>query len=273
MLNETNYLRDVQYRDASNLDARARLHRKYGRGDWFPWLASQIEWPRGVRVLEIGCGAGWFWEAASTVLPVDLNITLNDLSPGMVAEAAARVRSLRRDWIVSETTADAMSLPFEDAAYDIVLASHMLYHLPDPAVGVAEMARVLKPGGVALAATNGRVMLREIFAIQVEVWPGQAIDPAHLAFGLENGGATLEAVFESVELHRYADDLRCTDPTDVEAYLTSSPPGANAEPGELQRLRRTVEAAFGAADGVLTVTKDVGVFLCRQPRDARKPRL
>jgi len=72
----------------------------------------------------------------------------------------------------------------------------------------------------------------------------------------------LEAVFSRVELRRYPDRLVCTDPADVFGYLTSSPPGDGASAGERAALRDAIAAAFAAGDGVLTVTKDVGVFLC-----------
>src|SRR4029434_4014745 len=90
------YLREVQYRDSTRLAARARLHVKYGtaRGAWFPWVATQIDWPAGAagstwcatqidwpagaRVLEVGCGAGWLWAEASAHLPGGLRLTLTD---------------------------------------------------------------------------------------------------------------------------------------------------------------------------------------------------
>jgi ubiquinone/menaquinone biosynthesis C-methylase UbiE len=265
MMRDADYLRQVQYRDAANLDARARLHRNYGRGDWFAWLAAQIEWSKGMRVLELGCGAGWFWEQASPSLPDALSVTLNDLSPGMLAEASARVRGLDRSWSVAIVEADAANLPFEDAGFDIVVASHMLYHLAEPAAGVAQIARMLAPGGTALIATNGREMLREIFVIQARVWPASPPEMAHDRFGLENGEPMLKAAFASVELRRYDDDLRCTDPADIAAYLTSAPPGAEAGVDDLQRLRQAIDAAFEADGGVLHVTKDVGAFVCRAP--------
>ncbi len=96
----------------------------------------------------------------------------------MLAEAAARVGGLGRTGSCRRV-ADAATLPFADASFDIVLAAHMLYHLPRPADGVAEIARVLRRGGTALVATNGAGMLRELFALQAQVWPGQAVDPAH----------------------------------------------------------------------------------------------
>ena len=263
-MNDTDHPLSVQYRDASNLDARARLHREYGRGDWFPWLAARIEWPCGARVLEVGCGAGWFWEAASDRFPAHLAVTLSDLSPGMLAGASARVRALDRRWSLTELIADANHLPFARESFDIVLACHMLYHLANPAQGVAEIARVLAPGGVALVSTNGGAALKEVFAIQAEAWPDAASDPVHRAFGLENGEAILRAAFGAVERQRYDDDLRVTRAADVEAYLTSRPPGSNADAAARARLRRAVEAAFDRGAGVLTVTKDVGVFIGRK---------
>jgi ubiquinone/menaquinone biosynthesis C-methylase UbiE len=266
MMSDADYLRQVQYRDAANLDARARLHRKYGRGDWFPWLAAQIEWPAGARVLEVGCGAGWFWEQAAGVLPGDLRLTLSDLSPGMLSEASARVRGLGRNWRVQEVVADAADLPFENAGFDIVVAAHMLYHLAEPADGVAEIARVLKPGGTALVATNGAGMLRELFAIQAQVWPEASPKLAHDRFGLEKGEPMLRAAFASAEFRRYDDDLRCTNPADVAAYLTSAPPGSGAGPDDRKRLRQAIAAAFEAGGGFLNIAKDVGLFICRMPR-------
>jgi SAM-dependent methyltransferase len=263
VMQDADYLRRVQYRDAANLDARAQLHRKYGRGDWFPWLAAQVGWFAGARVLEVGCGAGWFWEQAGSALPDALDVTLSDLSEGMLTEALGRVRGLDRNWAIDGRVADVAALPFADRAFDIVLAAHMLYHLPDPAAGAAEIARVLKPGGTALIATNGAAMLRQIFAIQAEVWPGHGVDQAHLRFGLENGPAILQTAFGSTEMRRYDDDLLCTDPADVEAYLTSSPPGSTADAEGLASLRQAIAEAFTAGGGVLRVSKEVGVFVCR----------
>src|SRR5262249_35386479 len=83
------YLRQVQYRDGTQLTARASLHVKYSPAAvaWFPWLVRRVRWPARSRILEVGCGTGWLWLEASAHLPYDLDITLTDLSEGMVREA------------------------------------------------------------------------------------------------------------------------------------------------------------------------------------------
>lgn len=261
---DADYLRNDQYRDSVRLGARANLHARHGRGDWFPWALSQHAWPAGAKVLDVGCGAGWSWAQAAERLPVDLDLTLTDLSPGMVAEAVTRLGALDRWDGVRGQVADAGALPFEDASFDAVCAFHMLYHLPDPARGVAEIARVLKPGGVALIATNGRGNLGRLLDLEREVFGPVSADISVEAFGLETGEPILREAFAQVELRLYPDPLKVTDPADVHAYLTSSPPGQTATVAQDAALRAAITAAFAAEGGTLTLEKRVGVFLCRR---------
>ena len=73
----------------------------------------------------------------------------------------------------------------------------------------------------------------------------------------------LRAAFGSVELTRYPDRLRCTDPGDVLAFMTSTPPADTAGVEEIDALRAAVDNAFARGDGVFEITKDTGVFICR----------
>jgi hypothetical protein len=85
-------------------------------------------------------------------------------------------------------------------------------------------------------------------------------------FGLENGPAMLEAVFEEVELRRFPDRLLVAEPNDVLAYAVSYPPGEDAIPEQVKHLEAEISAAFVRGDGALEVVKDVGLFLCQGPR-------
>lgn len=255
------YLKTEQYRDSSKLAARANLH-GYGRGDWFEWAARQVPWPAGGKVLELGCGAGWLWEKGACEIPPGLDLTLSDLSPGMVGEALARVRSLGRD--ARGEAADAAALPFAGESFDLVLAMHMLYHLSDPAAGVREIARVLKPSGVAVVATNGRETMAELFALKAAVFGGADRDELIDGFNLESGQPMLEAVFGAVELRAYDDELAITDPAAVLTYHTSSPPGDKASPAQREALREAIAERFQTGGGVFRVSKSVGLFVCRK---------
>jgi SAM-dependent methyltransferase len=251
---------DAQYGDSSRLGARANLHAKYGRGDWQAWVLAQHAWRAGERVLEIGCGPGWLWaEGAATP---GMSLELTDLSPGMVGEAVERAKAA--GWTAAGRVADAAALPYSDGAFDVVVANHMLYHLPDPAAGVAEIRRVLKAGGVALIATNGAGNLAELFALRRQVFGGEGGERASSRFTLESGAPMLAAAFDTVELRRYDDPLTCTDPADVIGYITSSPPADQADPAQLASLRRAVADAFERGGGSLRVCKDVGLFCCRR---------
>ena len=75
--------------------------------------------------------------------------------------------------------------------------------------------------------------------------------------------AILDEHFASVEWCRYDGDLVCTNADDVVAYLVSFPPGERATDDEIQRLGDAVARALTEGDGVLHVTKETGVFVCR----------
>ena len=256
------YLKVDQYRDSSNLVPRWVLHEEYSTADvpWFEWVALQIEWQRGARVLEIGCGPGWFWDRAHDVLP-RLHLTLSDLSRGMVDEAVTRVSGMPHHLSAAGFAADAQALPLDDNAFDIAIANHMLYHVPDPRLAVTEVARVLAPSGVFVAATNGPRHLRQLMEIRTEVFGAEATSARHAEiFGPENGYGMLRASFASVQWIGYDDELVCTNPVDVVAYLASFPPAQQAGDAARRRLEDAVAARF-TGDGLFRVTKETGVFV------------
>jgi len=259
-----NYLDTDQYRDSSKLQRRALLHTKYGTNDWFGFVAGLTGFAPGMRVLDIGCGAGWFWEKGAKTLPAELDITLADASAGMVAEAKARLEAIGGWQKLEGTTTNVCAMPFADASFDRVLAMHMLYHAEDKPAAIAEIARVLKPDGVALITTNGDKSMSEADALRAAAFglpSGPAID-----FTLESAPPLLEAQFRTVELKRSTSEMVVTDPVDVFSYLTSFPPGDGASDAERETLGRLIDDAFDADGGVLRITIDSGVFACSGPR-------
>ena len=262
------YLREEQYRSSDRLKRRAVLHGKYSTAPvpWFDWVGSRFDLRSGDNVLEVGCGAGWLWERYTGPIPARVSLTLTDLSPGMVDEAVARVTATGRFASVGGQQADAQALPFEDQSFERVIANHMLYHLPDPARGVVELARVTSPSGLVCVATNGRRHMQELWAIRHDVFGLPAVDGTIDVFGVETGFPILRDHFGAVSWMAYRDRLHCTDPDDVVAYLCSTPPAEDAGPEQLGEVRAAILRVFAAGDGAMTITKDTGCFVCTDPR-------
>ncbi|HXA73018.1 MAG TPA: methyltransferase domain-containing protein [Acidimicrobiales bacterium] len=263
---DADYLRDKQYKDATNLNARIALHARFAQADepWYPWLAGRVNWPEGGEVLEVGCGPGLLWTSIAPLLP-HLRLTLTDLSEGMLDAARSVVDAIESIELVATRACDAQDLPFPDSSFDVLVANHMLYHVPEPARAAAEFARVLRPDGVLLAATNGPNHLDVIADIARQVFGWSSLDFVDRRFGRSNGGAILETAFGDVVWHDHPGRLVCDDPAAVVAYIQSSSAGLEADASQLAVLTQEVHNRFQSAGGVVTMTTDAGCFVAQRP--------
>ncbi len=96
------------------------------------------------RALEVGAGTGYFSLNLLGAGVID-DVTCTDISPGMITTLRANAKRLGMD--VKAVCADAGSLPFPDASFDLVLGHAVLHHVPDLWRAFAEFHRVLAPGG------------------------------------------------------------------------------------------------------------------------------
>ena len=254
----------AQYSDSSKLAARGRLNREYTIAEigWFPWVARQLPLKPGSHVLDIGCGPAWFWASVTKDIPETLRLTLADQSSGMIDEAVPRCSALPFASVTGKQ-ADATALPFEDASFDTVIAMHMLYHVADQKAAIAEMRRVLKPGGRLAVTTTGIGNMREIYALTT-VLGSPPEDPSAIAFGYERAEELMRAEFGNVAFAAYPAHMRITEPEDVFLALTSYPPGDGADEMQLAAFRQAIATAFESKGGVLEVGKETGLFLSRK---------
>jgi SAM-dependent methyltransferase len=106
--------------------------------------------PDGARVLEVGCGPGHL--SGQLAGQHGLEVTGLDLDPAMIARARANADRLgdaagrRPQFLVG----DVASLALADGSFDLVVSTLSMHHWADPAAGLAEIGRVLRPGGRAL---------------------------------------------------------------------------------------------------------------------------
>ena len=149
-LNDPNVVA-TEYASERGLLGRREAYR-YAEGPDAPALAVEAVLEAGpARVLEVGCGPG---EAAARIAAAGVDVEAVDISERMVELTRARG--------VSARVGDVQELPFESDSFDAALAAWMLYHVPDVERGVAELARVLRPGGRLVAVTNRVEHLQEL---------------------------------------------------------------------------------------------------------------
>ncbi len=255
------YLVGEQYRDSSNLSARIRLHRLFSTNGygWHRWVFDHLADLSGdARILELGCGRGDLWVENRDRIPPDWEITLSDLSPGMIEEAGSNLKGSGGQF--DYEVIDAQSIPHSEATFDGVVANHMLYHVPDRAKGIVEIHRVLKPGGRLFAATNGRdnmSALRDMLDTAIRA----DSDRVENRFRLEDDERELREVFPKVTVDRYPDALHVTDTGPVIDYINST--GRKLDDRQASEVRRRVQDLIDS-DGKFVIRKTSGILTARK---------
>lgn len=253
-----------QYHNASNLEARIKLHELYSlnKKDWFTWLFEQYQIDSGSKLLELGCGDGTFWAKNEQLIPNDWNVVLSDFSPGMLADAQRKLTNLPA---IQFEQINIESIPYPDNSFDIVAANFMLYHVENRKKGLQEIRRVLKPGGKLYAATIGEQHLMEFGTLLSEFDPSLDFSSAAnnaKAFGLESGTAQLKPYFSKVELKLFADGLKIPDVEPVIAYLLSTHTNLKDQltVRKLTEFRLFLEEKKKKDGGFIRITKASGLF-------------
>ena len=116
------------------------------RHEYAPWMVEELDYAgtRGLDVLDVGCGQGI---DVARYAQAGARATGIDLTPRHVELASAHLAALGLDATIE--LGDAESLPFEDGSFDRVSSNGVLHHTPDMPAALAEIARVLRPGGEA----------------------------------------------------------------------------------------------------------------------------
>jgi SAM-dependent methyltransferase len=182
----------------------------HARGADLDDLAAVVRGRPDARVLDLGCGGG---HVTFAVAPQVREIVAYDLSPEML-EVVARTARERGLGAVATAQGVVETLPFADASFDVVLSRYSAHHWHDFAAGLAEAARVLKPGGAA-----GFV---------------DAIAPDR---------PLLDTYFQAIELLRDCSHVRDYSPAEWTAALAR----AGLVPGRTQRYRVRLDFASWVA--------------------------
>jgi ubiquinone/menaquinone biosynthesis C-methylase UbiE len=195
-----------QYETEAGLSTRRDAQTRFLEGtNAFDVAVAAVEELRPERVLEVGCGMGEFAERVRRETGAEVVAT--DLSPRMV--------ELTRERGIDASVADVEELPFADGEFDCAAANWMLYHVADLDRALAELRRVLRPGGVLVATTIGAEHM-------ADVWELVGFGTPLRQFSRENGAEHLARHFARVEQRDVDATLVFPDEAAVHAYVDST---------------------------------------------------
>jgi len=248
-----------QYADSTNLRARIGLHERFSTStiSWPQWIFGGYGFGDHADVLEVGCGDGLIWRENRARIPAGWCLTLTDFSPGMVDAARSAIGD-RAQYAV----ADVQDLPFPDASFDAVIANHMLFHVEDRPRALAEIVRVLRPGGAFRATTIGLGHLREIRELAPPP-PDSQWAKTRERFMVEQVPEELDPFFVGVEIELLpAPDA--LEVTELEPLLDFVRSRGDVTEEELAPLRRAYESEV-AERGFFRVSRVSARVRARKP--------
>lgn len=194
-----------EYANEQGLEARASVYR-WSDGPDAPAMAfdavAEVS-PR--RVLDAGCGRGQLAERIARELGAVV----------IGVDQSERMVQLTRARGVEAVVGDVRELPFADGEFDCVVAAWMLYHVSGVDRALAELARVLRPGGRLVAVTNGIAHMRELRTLV-------GAEPVVSAFSAENGEELLRRRFRSVERRDATGAVLFPDRASAQGYVDAA---------------------------------------------------
>lgn len=210
-LNDPDLVRE-EYASERGLEARRSLYDNRVGLDPRETMWEAIVAAAPGRVLEVGPGPGEVAERMQRELGAE--VVAIDVSERMVELARGRG--------VDARVGDVQTLPLPDAEFDLVVAAWVLFHVPDLHRGLADIARVLRPGGQLVAVTNSEHHLGEARAHAGFSMAGR------MTFSRENGEAALRRHFARVQRTDIDGSLTFPDADSIRAYLRSLVTSKNA---------------------------------------------
>lgn len=260
------HLTEKSYKTNEPLKVRIRTHELYTepKTDFVPWVLGHIPWRGDELVIDVGCGAGIY---AAQAQEHGRSYVACDLSLGMVAGVQHASQKVNLD---------VQTLPFASATADVVLANHMLYHVPDKGQALQEIAQVLKPGGYLIAATNSGRNMAEMRQLMSEATTrlGLTLDDPFATvatrFDLETSMELLTPYFAQVERHDLPAALVFPEGRPIIDYLASTRDyfelrvnGQATWAQVEQELQQMLDSHF-AENETFVVNKLAGVFVCQK---------
>jgi ubiquinone/menaquinone biosynthesis C-methylase UbiE len=260
IINQTENVKQ-QFSDDKNLTIRINFYKKYSTNKlgFTLWLFDKYDFAENNSILELGCGNGGQWEGRIERLPKDCKLFLSDFSDSMVSTVKEKFFQLPEN--VYSQIIDIQAIPFGDESFDVVIANHMLFHVPDLDKALSEVQRVLKIGGCFYSATDGNGGMRPFLHNAIKkIDPESRAFTEKIPFSLQNGREILIRYFAFVERFDYDNVLAITETQDLMEWLKSTITISGYSEENLVDLYEYFEA-IRIREGAINIPRETGLFV------------
>lgn len=261
----------INYQETtSDLKARIDIHNKYGGRNIDEWMLETLALNKGMKFLDVGCGAGKQCFSYYKELDGDCDITGGDVNKELLSQARKENEKYGNSVKFMDLNFNER-FPFEDNQFDLVSCCFAIYYAEDMPFTIREMHRVLKPGG-RLFTTGPMPQNKQLFYDVIKDATDKPIPPMPGSSRYSTGILTaIEETFSQSEVKIFENPLTFDS---VEPFIEYTRASLNEDrkiwnslfegkeefENLMVKITKAAEKRF-EKDGKLVMTKVVGGFL------------
>lgn len=254
-----------QYKTDEKFNLRGNLHSyNINKTDWTNWCFNQMKFPSNAKILELGCGTGDLWYSNSNNIKDDWNITLSDFSKGMLLSAKKKLEAIKHNFIFEEI--DAQDIPYKDESFDVIIARHMLYLVPDIEKALSEIKRVLIKGGLFYVTTNSNESMAELNELIEKFDSKLGLNNNGMCdrFDMENGHTLLKKYFNEINVDVLEGKIIVDSAEPVVSYKGSTIKGSSILIGQKKQEFTEYVKRYIRENGNISITTKACIFKARK---------
>ncbi|WP_051542208.1 class I SAM-dependent methyltransferase [Clostridium lundense] len=254
-----------QYKTAKNLKTRSLLHSyNTNKIDWNNWCFSQMQIPNKAKILELGCGTGDLWYENRHFIKNDWNITLSDFSSGMLENTRKNLERVNYNFSYEEI--DAQDIPYENEYFDIIIARHMLYLVPEIEKALSEIKRVLVNGGIFYVTTNSHDSMSELNTLVEKFDSNMGLHNNGMChrFNMEGGYLLLKKYFSQVKMDVLQGNIVVDYAEPIVTYKASTIKGTSVLIGNKRQQFTEYLEDYIKKNGSISITTKSCIFKAKK---------
>lgn len=212
----------INYRETTNdLQTRIDIHNQFGGRNIDEWMLDVLKLQKGIRILDVGCGAGKQLLSFYNYLEGDAKILGGDVNTELLEQARQEIAKRNASIQVMELNFN-QPFPLDENQFDLASCCFAIYYAEDIPFTIHQMHRVIRPGG-RLFTTGPMPQNKQLFYDIIREATGKEIPPMPGSSRYSTGIlSAVQETFSSVELHIFENPLTFTSVDPFVNYTRAS---------------------------------------------------